>query len=251
MTRVDGGLLVRFPNWVDFVVSEDGRRVLCTPVPGIPTETVRHLLLGQVLPRALGLLGEPALHGSAVSLHGRAVGFLGMSGQGKSTLALSFAGAGWDLLGDDCLVLRAVPGGVEALPTLVEARLWPDSVEALLGFSAPLPAVSHYSRKRRVEVRLSKTRLATQPGRLTRLFLLSPEGDQRAHATITRIEGRHAFECLSQHVMRLPAGRDAMKKEFEFLSRVAVEVPLRRLQFPRAFEHLPSVRAAVLADLQA
>ena len=184
-----------------------------------------------------------------MSLHGRAIGFLGLSGQGKSTLALSFAGAGWDLLGDDCLVLRTVQGGVEALPTLVEARLWPDSVDALLSVSAPLPAVSHYSGKRRVEGRISGTRLATQAGRLARLFLLSPEDDPRAQITITRIEGRHAFESLVQHVMRLPVGRDVVKREFEFLARLAADVPLRRLQFPHAFDQLGAVRAAVLADL--
>jgi hypothetical protein len=250
MARVENGFLIRFPGWADFVVGEDGRRVLCTPVPGTPTETLRHLLVGQVLPRALGLLRDPALHGSAVARDGEAIAFLGMSGRGKSTMALSFARAGWDLLGDDCLVLRPAPGGVDVLPTLVEARLWPDSVQALLTPSAPLPAVSHYSVKRRIEGRITGTRLATRPARLGRVFLLSPVDDPQSKPTVMPLEGQQAFESLVQHVMRLPTGRDLLKREFAFLARLAADVPLRRLQFARAFDQLPAVRAAVLADLQ-
>jgi hypothetical protein len=250
MGLVEGAFLLRFPGWADFVVSRDGRSIACTPAPGIPIGTVRHLLQGQVLPRAMGLLREPALHGSAVGRDDDAIGFLGPTGHGKSTLALSFARAGWTLLGDDCLLLRALEDGVEVLPSRVGARVWPDSAEGLLAECPRLPAVAHYTDKLRVDDGVGGLVLAEKPVRLRGLFLLEPQDDPAAPPATSPLGEREAFEALLLHVMRLsPADPGQLRREFEFLTRLVARVSLRRLRFPQAFEQLSVVRTAVEADL--
>jgi hypothetical protein len=250
MGRVTAGFLVRFPDWADFVVSRSGTAITCTPFPGTPLNTVRHLLLGQVLPRAIGLLREPALHGSAVSRDDGAVAFLGPSGHGKSTLALSFSRTGWTLLGDDCLLLRALEIGVEVVPSRVGARVWPDSAEGLLAGRPPLPAVAHYTDKLRVDDGVGGLVLAERPVRLRRLYLLEPQEDPVAPPAIRPLGEREAFEALLQHVMRLsPPDPERLRREFEFLTRLLSRVSVHRLRLPWAFEQLPTVRAAMEANL--
>jgi hypothetical protein len=254
MGRMAGRFFLRFPGWADFVASPDGRTITGTPAPETPIQTIRHLLLGQVLPRVIGLLRDPALHGSAVSSEGGAVAFLGPSGHGKSTLALSFARSGWALLGDDCLLLRPLDTGVEVIPGQIGARVWPDSADDFLTNTLPgerpsLPTVAHYSDKLRVDDGVGGLALARDPVRLRRLYLLHLEDDPGVPVNVTPLAGLQAFEGLLQQVMRLPPDPERLRREFQFLLRVLSRVDLRVLSYPRAFEHLAAVRAAVEADL--
>ena len=54
--------------------------------------------------------GVFGVHAAGVALHGRGIALAGTSGSGKTTLALALALAGFDLLGDDMLFLRAESG---------------------------------------------------------------------------------------------------------------------------------------------
>jgi hypothetical protein len=249
MGRVQEGLFLRFPGLADFVVSSDGAAIRCTPAPRTPIDTVRHLFLGQVLPRAMGLLREPAVHGSAVCRDDEAVAFLGPTGRGKSTLALSLARSGWALLADDCLLLRPVESRVEVVPSQVGARVWLETAASLLGEHTALPVVAHYTEKRRVDHGVAGLVLADRPARLRRLYSLDPQAASTSPG-LDHLKGRDAFEELLQHVMRLPpTDAERLRREFEFLTRLVKKVVLRRLRFPWAFEQLPAVRAAIEADL--
>ena len=85
------GYRVRFPGIGDYFVSPGQGQIQCQPFSAVPAETLRHLLLDQVVPRMLGQGGELVLHASAVELDdGTGLAFVGPSGAGKSTLASSF-----------------------------------------------------------------------------------------------------------------------------------------------------------------
>jgi hypothetical protein len=58
------------------------------------------------------------LHAAGLERDGQGILLAGDSGSGKSTLAWLLARAGWGFLSDDTLLLRLIPGGVEA-------RGWP------------------------------------------------------------------------------------------------------------------------------
>lgn len=89
--KIEDNYLLRFPELVDFLISTSGDTVFYFPEPNIPEETIRHLILDQIIPRILGQQGQLVLHASAVQLpDGKAIVFLGDTGWGKSTIASSF-----------------------------------------------------------------------------------------------------------------------------------------------------------------
>ena len=102
----DGAEYLRWTGLFEFLVSPDGRQISGRPLPGATPEAFHTYLLGQVLSHTLIKLGFEPLHATVVAVDGQAVGFLGDTGRGKSTLAAAFLSAGARLLTDDLLVLR-------------------------------------------------------------------------------------------------------------------------------------------------
>ena len=122
--------LLRFPELADFIV--EGNNISCHPRPGCREESLRHLLLDQVIPRVWAHTGHLVLHASAVKLpDGRVIAFLGESGWGKSTLVAALQGADCQLISDDCIHLASCEEGVRLTPSYVGLRLNEDSIKAL------------------------------------------------------------------------------------------------------------------------
>jgi hypothetical protein len=116
-TRLETGYLLRFPAFADFVVSVDGRAVCCYPRADTPLETVRHLLLNQVIPVVLSHLGKVGVHASACATPQGAIALMGSTGAGKSTLAASFGLRGCCVLTDDCLLIEEQNGVMMGVPS--------------------------------------------------------------------------------------------------------------------------------------
>jgi hypothetical protein len=80
------------------------------------------------------------IHAAAVALDGEGILIVGMSGAGKTSLAVGCALAGWDYLGDDAVIVRADPAMVGALYSSARLRadtfdLFPKAMTASLGIS--------------------------------------------------------------------------------------------------------------------
>lgn len=71
-----------------------------------------------------------ALHGSAISVEGRAYVFLGASGAGKSTTAHALASRGFGLVSDDMVLIDVARGLV--LPGAPTVRLWREDLDEAL-----------------------------------------------------------------------------------------------------------------------
>jgi hypothetical protein len=104
--RVDGGYVGRMPGIADFVIDGDLRRVVCHPSVVGRSEVIPIVVPGTVTAFLLAVGGRFVLHGSAVERDGRALAFVGASGQGKSTMAALFCAAGASLVTDDVLPLE-------------------------------------------------------------------------------------------------------------------------------------------------
>ncbi len=137
--------VLNFPELADFRIA--GNLVEYAPQKDLPDNTLRHLLLDQVLPRLIGHQGHLVLHASGVVLSKEgAVLFVGESGIGKSTLASAFEKSGATQLADDC-VLVDLRENVTLNASYPGLRLYPDSLEATNQAQGQL--VNHYSEKRR------------------------------------------------------------------------------------------------------
>ena len=238
------GLIFHFPELAQFAVSPDGLDIQVFIEPGIPEESVRHLLLDQVLPYLAASWGGQVFHASAVEILGSAIGFLGESGRGKSTLAAAFAKRGFQVLSDDCLHLSSGSGGYRVRPWSSGIRLWQDSVGAVWGAEVGTKAVAHYTRKQRVAAP------AASPGMelpLGGMYLLEPPSDESAIRIVPMPPRDACVELVRQAFLLDPSDPSRVRELFEDAGTLAESCLLHRLSYPRRVDALSLVVEAVLA----
>ena len=243
--RTPDGYLLRFPSCGDFFLSAD--TVKCRPLPHIPEVTVRHILLDQVIPLVLSRRESIVLHASAVLTDHGVIAFAGRSGQGKSTLAASFAQKGCALVSDDCLVLREQHANWIALPSYPGVRMWPSTAEQLVGKETDTADVAHYTLKRRV----SHTDLlpfAKRPALIKRIFFLA---DETSTVSIQRLAPGRALVSLVEFAYNLDIHDTAfLRRQFEAVGQLTENVPTYSIQYPREFASLPAVWETVVHHLE-
>lgn len=250
-TRTDSGYRFHFDGLADFMVDREGRKVRCVAPPDTPPETIRHLFLDQVIPPLLNLRGSEALHASAVRIGDGACAFIGMSGQGKSTLAAAFHAIGHAILCDDCLLLSSDSDRISAVPAYPGLRLWDDSRGFLFGDAQDTMPVSHYNNKRRIAAPASDAEYGgLLPLRGVYSLLLDQEEGPLTTTLIQPLSVRDAFMELVSYAFRLDLGDQAMiLRQMQFLERVAGKVPVKRLRLPRMLAALPQARELIVSDL--
>ena len=234
------GYLLRVHRRADFEVAATGDRIVCRARAGVPWATVEQLLVDQVVPRALQLMGRPCVHASAVSVHGAVLALVGQAGAGKSTTTAALCQRKWSLICDDCLALQPASNGITVHPGYPSVRLWPDSADALLGGGHQLPQASPRTRKLRKAYTLPS---AAQ--RLRCIIALDPcEGST---VSAQQLSAREAFALLATSLHRLtPHGSQILGAEFHLLSAIAAEVAVVRLRYRQSFE----VREVLLAEVE-
>lgn len=227
------------------------RRIDACPAAGCPDTTLAHLLLDQVLPRAVCHSGRLVLHASAVGLpNGGVIAFTGDSGRGKSTLASAFYCAGYRLLSDDCLLLEKRGDSIFAVPAYPSMRLWPDSADTLFpgGRCENLQAslMAHYTNKRVLSPAAHRMALPASP--LRALYLLEPPGPLHIAAT----GGMTAVMGLVEAQFTLDvAGREAIRRGFAAVQEIAGHMPILRLAYPHDYRLLTTVIEAIVAEIPA
>ncbi|MEZ5584296.1 MAG: hypothetical protein R3F37_17485 [Candidatus Competibacteraceae bacterium] len=244
------GYLLRFPGHADFFISSEGTEIQCHPLPSTPLETLRHLLLDQVLPLALSTASELVLHASAVVINRQAIGILGVTGHGKSTLAASFANAGYPLVTDDCLLLREDKHHWRAFPYYSGVRLWPDNVAGLFADAVSGVTVAHYTSKQRVSGMPVPFASDSQP--LRQLFFLGPAETAEDQISIKPLSYREAFiELVKMNFLLDIQQKTLLKRQFNTIDQLLMGVACFELNYPRDYHWLPAVRTAILEHVAA
>ena len=243
----DNGYLMRFPSCGDFIVSADAQEIQCRPLPGTPALTVRHLLLDQIVPLVLSRRERIVLHASAVLTTHGVLAFAGRSGEGKSTLATSFAQTGCELVSDDCLVLRKQQGSWIALPSYPGVRLWPSAADVLFRNSAQVADVAHYTLKRRVSD-TAMLPFSTGPAPLRHIFFLA---EDTSAVSIKKLSTTQAFLALIEFAYNFDiTDTDFLRTQFQTVGQLAEEVQSAFIQYPREYTSLPAVRETVFNHLE-
>ena len=230
-----------WPGVGRFVVRH-GREIVVHPAPDASEQVLKLFLLGPVLAVVLHQRGCLVLHASAVALNGVAIGFLGGSGWGKSTLAAALNRRGHAFVSDDVLPLRFEQCTPVVLPAVRELRLWPKSLTALGEVGEALPRLRPEIDKRAVPPDGVRVRESLP---LARLYVLA-EASTRAVEALSPLEAvielvRHTYTA------RLLRAHGAVTHLHQ-CGAVARVVPVRRLRMRRSLDELPALTEFVEQD---
>lgn len=228
---------------------EEGRSITLHPLKPIEPEVLQGWLVGVFMSVLLRQHGHLVMHGSAVAKGGRAVGFLGGSGWGKSTLAEFLCQHGHHFLTDDVLVLQMEEEQPrpQVLPGHKYIRLHAHSGGELVEKFDELVPVSSYTTKR---VRFVE-RGTEDPFPLQKLYVLdNSPAEVNAVEPLTRQE---AMLHLIAHTRSKDLLTDASFQSAHLAqcARLLQQVPVARLRRVRDLEALPDLMNTIEEDLSA
>lgn len=244
-------VVLRFTGSADFYFWPD--RIVCHLCKSADESVLESRLLGPVLALWLEMQGIVTLHASAVEVNGKLIAFLSRSRGGKTSLAATFLQAGFSLLTDDLLPIEFVKGTFWSHPTYPQMRMWPEQAQFFLGSFQDLPYVSRNSSKRRVPIgpaTFGKFCDTSEP--LSLLYLPQIKEDTKKTVETVPMSGQGATIELVRHsfLPHLVAALGLQARRINILSQLAHQVPMRRLIFQASFANLPTVRTAILQDLE-
>ncbi len=208
------------------------------PVDGLPGETLRHLLLDEVIPIVLASRGSVVMHGAAVVLDQRAVVLLGPSGHGKSTLAAAFGVAGHPVLADDCVVIDTDGGRRVVQPSYPSVRLGEEAASELFGAGAEGRPFAHYALKHRYEAGMTFATLPMPLGGIVTLRQRTEGDDPRVD--VTELRGHAAGAAVLAGAKSMPLGRRKVAAVDAMLT-IASSVPVAEITIPDDLRALPEV----------
>ncbi len=249
----DGSTYLLWTKLSEFLISPDGRRIICHAFDGVSSETLSTYLITQAVSCALVQQGIEPLHATVAVVNGEAVAFLGNCGHGKSSLGAAFLKAGHSLLTDDLLVVSPAgprEGRLLAHPGPARIKLFPEIAERLLG-------------SRRSGVRMnpdtSKLIIPLANGEhcgnsipLKAIYVLRPPTGSRAgrRIAIRALPLRRAcIELIAGTFNLVITDQARLARQFQWAARLAAAVPVKSLSYPRNLAHVSRVVAAIQADV--
>lgn len=246
----DGSHYLRWSELFEFLVSADGCRIAGHPLTHVAFEAFHTYLLGMVLSFSLVKRGLDPLHATAVVIDGGAVGFLGDTGYGKSSLGGAFIQIGYPVLTDDLLVLRERDQGFSAYSGPPRIKLFPEIARNLLGEQVTGVPMNPLTRKLVIPLDRHQSHQAAVP--LKTLYVLTrPKARARSErVTLRRLSQRGAFLALLKNAFNTDIiESERLRRQFLLCARIASTVPMKLLSYPRSLASLPLVREAILSDL--
>jgi len=244
--RSEAGFRLTYNTGPSFFIDRATTRITIAKPPGVSFNAAAYYLLGPVVGFVLRLRGILCLHASGVPIGGRAVLFVGGCGAGKSTLAASFARAGYPILGDDLAAICAKPRHFWVQPSYPGLRLWPEAVEHVIGNDA-LPKIAPEWEKRYLDLDTSRGGFASAPTRIAVVYLLDVGGTQTAIEAISPRDAvvRLVANTYANYLLDMPR----RAAELQCLGALVAAVPVRQLRRPSGFDYLAETMDAVLTDV--
>jgi hypothetical protein len=245
----DGSAYRRWSNLFEFLVTADARHIYAQTLTDVDNEAMLAYLLVDALSFSMVRLGWEPLHATAVATDDGVVGFLGNSGDGKSTLAALLLQQRCKLVTDDMLVLVRDRETWLAQPGPPRLKLYRDMADHILGVAPGRIAMNPDTTK--LIVLLDTDDCTAEPHPLRALYVLRSVGEDRSSALrIEQLSPAAAFPRVLAHTAgHYPSEIARLQRQFEFTTTLVREIPVKTLSYPREKAEMARLRDAVLADL--
>lgn len=246
----NGSTYVRWSGLFEFLISASGLRIAGRPLNGVSQEAFQTYLLGQVLSFALVEQGIEPIHATVVVVNEEAVALLGDCGYGKSSLGAAFLQAGYPLLTDDQLVMKAESHGFSAYPGPPRIKLFPEIARSLLGERVKGSPMHNLTSK--LIIPLKRHQSCRDPVPLKAIYVLTPPTDSRSKGVMIRqlSQRKACVELLRNTFNPIIIEPERLKRQFRMATLVASKIPIKSFCCPRTLALLPSVREAILSDFR-
>jgi hypothetical protein len=230
VAQPEGGHRISAPGCGACLVAADGGAIAYAPGPR--ADGWRRLLVEQALPFAACAAGLECLHASAVELDGRAVALAGVSGAGKSSLALALMQHGAAPIADDVLALEpADDGGLLAHPAL--PRLGVRRAEAERVGPAAVAALGAVEQRGEDALLVTLARTAPVALPLAALYLIDRHTEPGELAFEPVEDPRLVLACTFNFVLATPA---RLGRLLDLCHRLATRTHLRRAVVPATLD---------------
>jgi hypothetical protein len=218
----------RLYRLADFVIDGGSRKVVFHRDPACDPEVVAILLAGTVTAYLLSAGGGLVLHASAVEVDGRALAFVGFSGQGKTTVATLLSTNGLPLVTDDLLPVNSHDGEVTCVPGGIELRVREKSQEVADWLSSDVP------RRRTVDERLAVAVPVTDAERLALATVVIPWPDRQSTEVIARVlsPGEAAMSLARYQRVEGWTSPNVLRAQFDAITAVVATVPVLEMRIP-------------------
>lgn len=225
---------------------EGGKQIVVDNRSGISEDMVRGYIMGVLMATLLRQRGYLVLHACSVAKEGQAIGFVGESGWGKSTLAEYFCQHGYDLINDDVMTIQTDPPPPVVLPGPPQVRLRPEAGQWLRQDFEDLPRIYARAGKRVSFRELS----GVESVNLSKLYILDEE-----YAMANKLEAlapREATIALIRHTRVTNLIKDALHtaQHLEQCVNLLKHTSIARLHRVRSLERLPEIMDLVEKDLR-
>jgi len=246
--RVFDGKYYRFcyADRTEFVINQFGSEVWADWVYPLTLEDTATYLLGPVMGFVMLLRGVVCLHASAIAIGNEAIALVGPAGSGKSTTAAAFVDRGYSILAEDVVTLDDRQDYFLVQPGYPCIRLWPASVKALYGSETHLPKLTPNWDKCYLDL---TRQFQGESLRLAALYLLGKRRDDPAAPFLEALDSSEGLMSLVANTYATKLMDKQMRaREFELLSRVLKNVPLRRVTPHSDATRIPELCARILTD---
>jgi hypothetical protein len=166
-----------------------------------------------------------------------------MRASGKSTTAAALSLRGIPVLSEDITALSEQDGITQAEPGYPRICLWPEAVQDLLGTRDALPRLTPTWEKCFLELNGENTKFESLRRPLGSVYILAPR--ENSAPRVEEISTQQALlELIQNTYMNWLLDRRQRAAEFETLSKLVLQVPVRRI-----VPHLDPARITALCEL--
>lgn len=233
----------KIPGVGEFLIQE-GQKITIFPAPNTEEDLLRITILGTAMCMLLRQRGLLVIHASCIRIKDKAVAFMGGSGWGKSTIALTFHTKGYNVLTDDVLPIEVTDDSVMVYPAYSQFKLFPQALTSLEQDTEGLSKVSQKSHKLTYKFTKGFQQDSLQ---LNTIYVLR-KGNKHE---ITNIKSRDAFLELVQHTraMNIMTNDNSMTNHMQLCSKLIKQVKFSYFTRKPALEDLPKLVQMIVDDL--